>query len=41
MVKGQQSIDTSTVMSGMLAIGVVGLLIDILLRKLQERVSHR
>jgi len=40
MVKGQQSIDTSTVMSGMLAIGVVGLLIDILLRKLQERVSQ-
>ena len=40
MVKGQQSIDTSTVMSGMLAIGIVGLLIDILLRKLQERVSQ-
>ena len=41
MVKGQQSIDTSTVMSGMLAIGLVGLLIDVLLRKLQERVSQR
>jgi NitT/TauT family transport system permease protein len=41
MVKGQQSIDTSTVMSGMIAIGLVGLLIDMLLRRLQERVNNR
>jgi ABC-type nitrate/sulfonate/bicarbonate transport system permease component len=41
MVKGQASISTATVMSGMLAIGVVGLLIDTALRRLQQRIETR
>ncbi len=41
MVKGQASISTATVMSGMVAIGVVGLLIDILLRRLQQVIETR
>jgi ABC-type nitrate/sulfonate/bicarbonate transport system permease component len=41
MVKGQAAVSTSTVMSGMIAIGVVGLLIDIALRKLQQHIEHR
>lgn len=41
MVKGQASISTATVMSGMVAIGVVGLLIDIALRRLQAAIERR
>ena len=41
MVKGQAAISTSTVMSGMLAIGAVGLLIDIALRRLQAHIERR
>jgi NitT/TauT family transport system permease protein len=41
MVKGQSSISTATVMSGMVAIGAVGLLIDVLLRRLQTVVERR
>ena len=40
MVKGQGSISTATVMSGMIAIGIVGLSIDLLLRMLEARI-HR
>jgi NitT/TauT family transport system permease protein len=41
MVKGQAAISTATVMSGMAAIGVVGLLIDIALRRLQRAIERR
>ncbi len=41
MVKGQASLSTSTVMSGMIAIGIVGLIIDVLLRKLQQTIETR
>jgi ABC-type nitrate/sulfonate/bicarbonate transport system permease component len=41
MVKGQASISTATVMSGMVAIGVVGVLIDIALRRLQQHIETR
>ncbi|TAL74395.1 MAG: ABC transporter permease [Burkholderiaceae bacterium] len=41
LVKGQASLSTATVMSGMIAIGIVGLLIDVLLRKLQQTIEAR
>lgn len=41
MVKGQASISTATVMSGMLAIGVVGVLIDVALRRVQSAIETR
>lgn len=42
MVKGQSNISTSIVMSGMIAIGVVGAVIDVLLRAFQARIErHR
>jgi NitT/TauT family transport system permease protein len=41
LVKGQASISTSTVMSGMLAIGIVGFAIDALLRALERRINRR
>jgi NitT/TauT family transport system permease protein len=41
MVKGQAAVSTSTVMSGMVAIGVVGLLIDVALRRLQQHIEAR
>ena len=42
MVKGQSNISTDIVMSGMIAIGIVGVAIDVLLRALQARVErHR
>jgi ABC-type nitrate/sulfonate/bicarbonate transport system permease component len=41
MVKGQAAVSTSTVMSGMIAIGVVGLLIDVALRRLQQHIEQR
>jgi NitT/TauT family transport system permease protein len=41
MVKGQAAVSTATVMSGMIAIGVVGLLIDVALRRLQAHIEHR
>jgi NitT/TauT family transport system permease protein len=41
MVKGQAAISTATVMSGMLAIGVVGVLIDSALRRLQQLIEAR
>jgi ABC-type nitrate/sulfonate/bicarbonate transport system permease component len=42
MVKGQSNIDTSIVMSGMIAIGIVGFAIDVILRALESRIArHR
>lgn len=41
MVKGQSNISTATVMSGMIAIGIVGVIIDIALRALEARVGAR
>jgi ABC-type nitrate/sulfonate/bicarbonate transport system permease component len=41
MVKGQSNISTSTVMSGMIAIGIVGFAIDLLLRALEARIQRR
>ena len=40
LVRGQASISTSTVMSGMIAIGIVGFAIDALLRALEARVQR-
>jgi ABC-type nitrate/sulfonate/bicarbonate transport system permease component len=40
MVKGQAAVSTTTVMSGMLAIGAVGLIIDVLLRRAQQRIER-
>lgn len=41
MVKGQSNISTATVMSGMIAIGIVGVAIDVALRALEARVGAR
>ncbi len=41
MVKGQSSISTAIVMSGMIAIGVVGLLIDIGIRQIEAAVNRK
>jgi NitT/TauT family transport system permease protein len=42
MVKGQSNISTAIVMSGMIAIGIVGVIIDMLLRGVQARIErHR
>src|SRR5438094_7113270 len=39
MVKGQSNISTAIVMSGMIAIGIVGVTIDVALRALQRRLE--
>jgi ABC-type nitrate/sulfonate/bicarbonate transport system permease component len=41
MVKGQAGLSTATVMSGMIAIGLVGLVIDVLLRRVQQFIETR
>jgi len=41
MVKGQSNISTSTVMAGMIAIGAVGFLIDVLLRRVETSINRR
>jgi NitT/TauT family transport system permease protein len=41
MVQAQLNISTATVMSGMVAIGIVGLLIDVALRSLEAEVRRR
>src|SRR5438477_11849276 len=42
MVKGQSNISTAIVMSGMIAIGIVGVVIDVALRALQAHIErHR
>jgi len=39
MVKGQSNISTSTVMCGMIAIGIVGYLIDVVLRRVEASIG--
>ncbi|MGE4373169.1 MAG: ABC transporter permease [Xanthobacter sp.] len=41
MVQAQSSVSTSTVMVGMAAIGIVGVLIDVALRALEARIHRR
>jgi len=41
MVKGQAAVSTATVMCGMAAIGVVGILIDVALRRAQFAIERR
>jgi NitT/TauT family transport system permease protein len=41
LVKGQSNISTSIVMSGMIAIGIVGFAIDALLRLMERRIQRR
>ena len=41
MVKGQSNISTAIVMSGMIAIGIVGFLIDVLLRRVESGINRR
>jgi len=41
MVKGQAAISTATVMCGMAAIGVIGILIDVALRRVQLVIERR
>jgi taurine transport system permease protein len=41
MVQGQGNLSTSTVMAGMIGIGVVGFMIDVLLRALERAVKRR
>ena len=41
IVKGQSNISTSIVMSGMIAIGIVGFAIDAALRRLEARIHRR
>jgi ABC-type nitrate/sulfonate/bicarbonate transport system permease component len=41
IVKGQSSISTSTVMAGMIAIGTVGIIIDVLLRRAERAINRR
>jgi NitT/TauT family transport system permease protein len=41
LVKGQANINTSIVMSGMIAIGIVGFAIDALLRQLEAAINRR
>lgn len=41
LVKGQAGLSTSTVMSGMIAIGIIGFLIDVMLRGVQQTIENR
>ena len=41
LVKGQAAISTSIVMSGMIAIGIVGFAIDTLLQQLESHIRRR
>ena len=41
LVKGQANISTAIVMSGMIAIGIVGFAIDALLRRMERQISRR
>jgi NitT/TauT family transport system permease protein len=42
IVKGQSAVDTPIVMAGMIAIGAVGVIIDVLLRKIEKHLlRHR
>ena len=41
MVKGQAAVSTTTVMSGMIAVGAIGFLIDVALRRVQQVIETR
>lgn len=41
MVRGQGSLDTSIVMVGMIAVGIIGLLIDVILRAVEAWITRR
>lgn len=41
MVQGQSNVSTPTVMAGMIAIGIVGFLIDVLLRQFESMINRR
>ncbi len=41
MVQAQANVSTTTVMSGMIAIGVAGMLIDVLLRQGEAIIRRR
>jgi NitT/TauT family transport system permease protein len=41
MVQGQSNVSTPTVVAGMIAIGIVGLVIDVLLRQLETLIRRR
>jgi ABC-type nitrate/sulfonate/bicarbonate transport system permease component len=41
MVRGQGALNTSTVMVGMVAVGVIGLLIDVALRGVEAWVNRK
>lgn len=41
MVKGQASVSTATVMCGMLAIGAIGLVIDVVLRRVHAAIENK
>ena len=41
MVKGQSNISTSIVMAGMIAIGIVGVAVDVLLRRVEAGINRR
>jgi len=41
LVRGQANISTSIVMSGMIAIGIVGFALDVLLRLAEARIQRR
>jgi NitT/TauT family transport system permease protein len=41
MVKGQAAVSTATVMSGMIAIGAIGVLIDVSLRRAHQAIESR
>jgi NitT/TauT family transport system permease protein len=41
MVQGQSSVSTTTVLAGMVAIGLVGYVIDVLLRRLEATIAAR
>jgi NitT/TauT family transport system permease protein len=41
MVQGQSAVSTTTVLSGMVAIGIVGYLLDLLLREIQTATQRR
>ena len=41
MVKGQSNISTSIVMAGMIAIGIVGFAVDVLLRRVETGINRR
>jgi len=41
MVKGQAAVSTATVMSGMIAVGAIGFLIDVALRRVQALIEAR